>query len=359
MSDITNSKKCEYIADKISHDIKAGCFGESGQRFISVRRLAKEKNISLVTAQKVLNILKARGIVQIFGSSSYITKGRISKDSPLYKALMENSFNTNRLIGIHVPKIDNPFFDAFLQKSVSAIYSKGYSPIIMCSNKNPEIEKQILSDFISLGVSGVISYSNDDGSLTEVYKNYILPIIYDEHKASVIATKNKTISKRIADYLIEMGYEYFMYIGLDAPDDVRRTAYIHELSSRGISADVLFLKDDAEYSIPYYVEQKIKNAKKPLGIFCYHDLIATQILLCCNRLEIKVPQEVGIVGFDNWSITKQLKPTLTTVSYSFKKLADSTVDRLIYSIENDKDIAPDINDSMDYILHMRQSTKRK
>ena len=54
----------------------------------------------------------------------------------------------------------------------------------------------------------------------------------------------------------------------------------------------------------------------------------------CKRLGRRIPQDVGIVGFDDLSIATNLSPSLTTVQYRIASMPDMTVKLMIDCIQN-------------------------
>jgi LacI family transcriptional regulator len=63
------------------------------------------------------------------------------------------------------------------------------------------------------------------------------------------------------------------------------------------------------------------EAEKPDGIFCGNDQIARGVVDALRERGIKVPEDVSVVGFDNWEIVAaQTRPPLTTVDMELKEL---------------------------------------
>lgn len=64
-----------------------------------------------------------------------------------------------------------------------------------------------------------------------------------------------------------------------------------------------------------------RAAERPDGIFCGNDQIARGVIDALRERGIKVPQDVSVVGFDNWEIVAaQTRPPLTTVDMELKEL---------------------------------------
>ena len=366
---MARNSKSQILFSQIKQEITNGNFGYSGERFLTVRELAAKYNVSLVTSQKVIKLLSTSGIITLYGKTYFITNGKILPKSHLQSRLHENQ--NNKLIGIHFPKYNNPFFSALLDEVSKSIYKQGFSPVVMCSNQNVEQEKRILESFIKIGVCGVISCPNNNESelLKNQYENYPLPLVFlaeqcsskDIHFAGV---DNNACAKHVAHHLIEMEYKNFIYIGAesDKTTDKRCDAFVKALSDNGYAVpkeNIIYLSDNENFTIPYSVKQHIKSQEKPLGIFCFHDIIAVAIIMLCEKIGLKIPEEVGVVGFDNLPIAKQCRPMLTSIAYRFDKMAESAVALLLQKISNKSNTGLKPHDFVNHSLKIRDSSRKK
>lgn len=361
--------KYAIILNEIRAEIENGIFGNSGDKFLSVRNLAEKYSVSLVTAQKIIKQLSEIGVITLYGKAYYITIGKMFPASQLKARIENNRKSTDKLIGIHIPKLNNPFFSALLDEVVKSIYNIGYRPVIMCSNRNPNNEKTILEDFIDMGVCGVISCTSNNEILKNRYNNYPLPLVFlannfSSDKVDFVEVDNKACGRHVALHLMDMGYENFIYIGPESEknSDKRGKAFVETIKEAGFDfqqENIIYVADDESFAIPYSVSQHIKNCKKPLGIFCYHDIIAVGVIMLCENSGLNIPEEVGIVGFDNLPIAKQCRPTLSSISYRFDKMAEVSVNMLMQKINFETDSNIQTGDFVNHALKIRNSSRKK
>ena len=365
-----SNNKSEKISQTVSEELLRGVYGKPGEHFISLRELSKLKNISLVTAQRTVNKLREERLLYLYNRSYYITTGRMSAKSELFKAIEKRTANSYDLpiIGVHFPKINNEFFSTLLKEVVRFICEAGYLPAVMFSEGKLELEKEILQRFISLGAKGVITCPNDDKSLKNIYNIYPLPVVYLAKRSSFynsnyVAVDENTSSGHVAKHFVDMGYESFMYVGFEqnVDKDYRMDSFKSELKKLGRTIppeNIILLKDTDKFTVPGFVSSIISSVKKPLGVFCYHDLIAIELLIAAKKQNLRVPEDVGIVGFDNLAIAAKHSPTLSTVGYRFDTMAGSAVKMLIEIIgENEYTSKPPV--LVRYALHIRESSRRK
>ena len=67
------------------------------------------------------------------------------------------------------------------------------------------------------------------------------------------------------------------------------------------------------------------------GIFASSDLIAAQLLQVCHNLNIDVPSQMKIVGFDDVNIASLTTPPITTIHQPIKEMAKMAVELLVRS----------------------------
>jgi len=90
------------------------------------------------------------------------------------------------------------------------------------------------------------------------------------------------------------------------------------------------------------------------GIVCGSDQIARGVLEVLREHEVRVPQDVGVVGFDNWDVMVEAsRPQLSSVDLSLNDIGRTAAQLLLKAI--DEDVAPGIH-QIDCQLMPREST---
>lgn len=327
--------------------IRNGELGKSGERFPTVRELAEQEKISLVTAQQIMAELKKRGLVEYYKKNNYLIYGRIGKKSPLIKAKPM----PEKLIGIHISNIKSPFFSRLVREIEENAAEAGYRCITATSSYNMEEEKEILSMFRRLNVSGVISTpgTGTDAETIELYRSYCLPYVFIGYRffkelgADSVMVDNFAAGEQVANHFINEGYKKFVYIGLgelENFEDPRLGGFRSGLEKAGtfiLEENIIRVSANELARFKTRLRSIVFAATEPVAVFCYHDLIATQVLKFCEEYGLDVPGRVAIAGFDNLEITKQVTPQLTTVKYNVNKMAETAVKMLIETMKGKKE----------------------
>ncbi len=116
----------------------------------------------------------------------------------------------------------------------------------------------------------------------------------------------------------------------------RYKAYKTVLEENGIplNEEKVFMIDSCDYHRAYrFFSDYVKSGKKlPQAISCANDLLAMAVLKVCMENKINVPEQLKIVGFDNYYVTEYSKPSITTVKNCADALGAEAVARLIRGV---------------------------
>ncbi len=72
---------------------------------------------------------------------------------------------------------------------------------------------------------------------------------------------------------------------------------------------------------------------RPDAIFCLNDVCTTQTLLVAKEMGIKVPDELGIVGFSNNPLSAYIEPTITAIEQPVREMGRTAMSLLLDHIE--------------------------
>ncbi len=323
-------------------DIKAGKYGLSGARFISVRRFSKQNNIAFATAYKIFCELKNDGYLYLLGNTWYITYGVADKNS----ALLKNK--TNKIIGFHAREINNDYISKIIEQISKYLSEKGIKLIISVSGNAAEKEREILNEFINMHAMAVINFATTNRKLYNFYKRYPLPMAFIGRKIGDtnmpnIRINNYESGKHLVDHLLSFNYTELFYIGPDYYDDNennRLSGFLNELNQKGIefnSDRIIKFTPDKEINLSHFINEIRELQKtKRVGLFCYNDLFAVNILSLLKKNNIKVPERVGIIGYDNLPVGRYTTPALSTISYNYSDIAKAAVDVVLQIYEGKK-----------------------
>ncbi|MCM8785496.1 MAG: LacI family transcriptional regulator [Candidatus Omnitrophica bacterium] len=224
------------------------------------------------------------------------------------------------------------------------INKKNYHLLIGCSYKKSDLEEKLLEEFYYRKVDGIILIS-----VGKRYKNKFLERLVEINFPIVSYTKIEglDIDYVSTDYfyggylggkhLIECGYKKIGFLGCALTDlsiKERFEGFKKALVDYKYSIDeknfiILKSMEDEEIlkSCEYILESEID------GIFAENDITALTLLQFAMRKGKKIPEELGIVGFDDIQFSKIYPLSLTTIKQPIEKISKEIFKILIKKIE--------------------------
>lgn len=310
----------------------------------------------------IVDVAKVAGVTPTTVSRVINNRGYISEKTKIkvFEAMKELNYQPNEIarsltkkktntIGVIVPHISHPYFSKLISNLENQASKKGYKIILCNSKEEAEKEQEYLDMFKSNRVAGIVLCSgNVDASEINVGDTPIVLLEKNfEEGYFGIQCDNYQGGKLATEHLIECGCKSLLHfsgvIGEDMPADNRERAFIETCEKNSIQHFVkkcdLSIYNDMNYY--NYIKETLINLPKIDGIFASSDLIAAQVIQVCNELNIRIPQDVKLVGFDDVEISKLTTPTITTIRQPIKemaKLAVELIDSKYNGIEIEKQI---------------------
>jgi DNA-binding LacI/PurR family transcriptional regulator len=99
--------------------------------------------------------------------------------------------------------------------------------------------------------------------------------------------------------------------------------------------------------------KRIQNGLKVDGIFGRNDMSACVAMSAVKRMNLKVPEDISVIGFDNSSIGRFCSPKLTTMEMQQEEISHAAIDMLQMIIEGSES---DLRASFKTNLILREST---
>lgn len=255
---------------------------------------------------------------------------------------------SSRLIAVILPDIENPYFSRLLSEVEQLCVKNGYTMIFFNSNGDSEKEKEIVTKMMARQADGMLI------CMTRI-KSEMIPVIKTANFPVVVMTRNINGLDSVAinhleggrlaaDYLIENRCEQFFFFGLK--DDEKFTGFYNELLKKKVPKSKIKIFGDKNWYFNNYAQaselmdkfmQEQKTSTEKTGLFCINDLSAVQAINAANRNNIKIPEKLNIVGFDNTMLCDMTFPALTSINQPLDKIAAKSFEILCQKIKEKKE----------------------
>ena len=312
----------------------------------TLKEIADKLNLSISTVSRALNdhpdiSLKTKNKVQELASElNYI---------PNIFARGFRAHKTN-IIGVIVPNITHYFTTTLIRGILQEASFQGYRVIVSESNDDVKKQTEMLNTMIQFGVDGVLmslsKMTKDIDSILRVM--HTLPLILFDKASNKIPCTQVVINEEEAAYdavehLLNIGKKRIAIIKESENSynsEKRYSGYLRALKEHQIPIDkkIILSVDNISLTQGKRMASILMSLKhKPDAIFAITDSAAIGVIKTLKKLNIKIPDEIAVVGFSNSIRSTIIEPQLTTVDQPGQKIGATAVKYLIEEINNPND----------------------
>lgn len=309
---------------------------------VTIADIARELNTTPATVSRALS--NHPGISDKTKKSVHETATQLNyKRNRIASSLRSGK---THLIGVIIPSAEINFFGSVVHGIESVANTQGYNVLLYQSNESREFEEKGLESFLSARVDGIlISIAKDtiDYSHLKEIKARGIPIVFfdranddlgidsvviDDYKGAFMAT----------DHLIAKGYKRIAHIS--GPQHLKN--FYDRL--KGYMGALQANKIKVETSLIYNGNISIESGKEgvrhfwsmqnpPDAIFATEDFTALGAIGELKEKGIRIPEDVGVIGFANELFGDHITPRLSTVDQQTIQMGKSSLNLLVDLIE--------------------------
>jgi LacI family transcriptional regulator len=326
----------------------------------TIRDVANAAKVSTSTVSHVINQTRyvsqetRQRVLQAMAELNYIP-------NHLARSLRNNQTLT---IGVLVPNCANPFFAEILLGIEVACFDLGYNIIMGNAHDDPERELQYIDVLLARQADGLILISTGayKESLQRLRSNNT-PVVMVDRSAGIsnvdeIFTANKQGGQLATNYLLSLGHTRIGCITGPShltPGAERVAGYYEALQMAGRDIDeMLVVAGDFQHESGYRAcQQLLKLPSPPTAIFACNDLMAVGVLCAVHEAELRVPEHISVIGFDDIPLASYTVPRLTTIVQPARELGRLAAKHLIARLQGER--VPPIQEQLPVKLVERDS----
>jgi LacI family transcriptional regulator len=227
----------------------------------------------------------------------------------------------SKTIGLIIPYLYDPFFANCAHAVTTVAKEHGYSVIITTTDENPETEYLQAEQMLQRHVDGlvVIPAQRLHSRLTRAMFGRTPVVAFDrpvsDPAIDVVLVQNTAGSRRITDHLIEHGHKRITFMGLSRKlftINARFLGYRRAMQDAGLEDDAFFGCDSQDDTLRK-LEAKLQGPDAPTAFFTSNTLATRYVLASLLTLGVKMPQDLALVGFDDFDLADLTSSPLTVV----------------------------------------------
>lgn len=249
------------------------------------------------------------------------------------------------ILGVVVANNANPFFSTVVKGIERAASNRGYNIILKDSDEDPDKEKEAIEIMLAEQVDGLLvsPVNSQESNIPEVAEG--LPfvafarhfkslntdfVLIDDLKGGYLAT----------NHLIESGYRDVALLNgpmneLSAQE--RLEGYKKALKEAGREPNSNLIYDGIlTMEQGYEVGKTILNSShSPDAVHTFSDFVALGFMKAVKEKSLRVPEDIGIVGFDDIAFCSYSRVPLSTIRVPIKRIGQEAVKILLDRIQSE------------------------
>lgn len=300
------------------------------RRFATITDVAKAAGVSRATASRVLSgseypvseELRAR-ILQAAQELNY-------RPNALARGLKKEG---RAVIGVIVPSLSNPFYSELVEGIKDIAYGEQFVVLLAPTDGRVQREEQLLNALIEQRVRGIaVALAFGAAKFARAIQGSGVHVVaFDEQGEGIpgdcVAVDYREGARAAAEYLLALGHRRIGFVTAPLARANRRQileGYREAHEQAGLPVDeALVAEAESEYQYGRHVyeldvggqltERLLQMDDPPTAIMANNDLMAMGVLQKLYEKNIRIPEEMSVVGFDDIAIARMTSPPLTTV----------------------------------------------
>lgn len=305
------------------------------------RVIANSPRISERTKEKVREAMKELGYHPNFNA-----RNLANKKTNTIGLVMPNSANKT---------FQNPFFPEVIRGISTKAHQLDYGLYLSTGQTEEEIYEEVEDMVQGKRVDGIIlMYSKvNDKVMNFLYKEkFPFTVIgrpYDVSMADVTFVNNDNFkaAKTVTEYLLLLGHKQIAFVGgnldtvvtIDHMEGYKQALVNAEIPLR---EDYLVFHEELQEGGQEAVIDLMSLAERPTALIVADDIMTFGVMRMLNEMEVKVPDDISIISFNNVMISELSSPPMTTVDINIFRLgfeaANCLVDKIIHPLTEAKHV---------------------
>jgi DNA-binding LacI/PurR family transcriptional regulator len=306
----------------------------------TIRDVATHAGVSPATVSRVLNnypFLKPEVRQKVLNGIAALgyERNRVAQRLRATRSLV---------IGIIVADITNPFLSTIMATVEAFFFERGYSVLMSNTASNPQKELDYLSMMENEAVAGliVVPTSENVNRIAELAEKGLPIVVIDRRMANLsldcVLSDNVEGARIAVEHLIRLGHERIAHIGgplhLSSGRE-RLQGYREAMRDAGIAVNEGWIRvGNHMYESGYQNTLAILAEHHELtALFIENNMMSLGALTALHDRNMRIPDDIAVVGFDDVSWSTILNPPLTVIAQATTDIGNQAAALLLERIE--------------------------
>lgn len=312
----------------------------------TIKDIARKLNISISTVSRAIrnasdvNSDTKKAVMALTEELNY-------QPNRLALGLKQKQTNT---IGVIVPNLD--YVLSMMVRGIDEVaLEAGYTVMVCQSNESFGRElvntRRLLESLVDGFIISVSSETKSFEHFKKIQERNIPMVVFDRVTPDLIAPSvrldNENAGFIATEHLLEQGYKRIAILA--GPKNLgisnsRMDGYLNALKKYKIKKDNdLIIHCDFNQDYAFFATQELLAMKKrPDAIFTISDRMAIGAMLAIKKKGLRMPEDIGLVGFNNEPVVSLVTPQISSVDMSSFELGKAAAKLFIETMHNNEDM---------------------
>jgi LacI family transcriptional regulator len=306
----------------------------------------------------VLDVAKLAGVApitvsRVINNAGYISQGTKEK---VEAAIQELGYVPNTLarglrskrthtLALVVADITNPYFTSMARGVEDVAGSNDYTVIYCNTDESEAKEDKYANILVQRQVDGVLLVPACGNARTVRYldSNHINVVVLDrrisEKETNLVCSDSENGARELTEHLLKLGHEKIAII--TGPDNVststdRVVGYRQALQYAGLSENEQVYYGGFNQQTGYEsTKVAMRSSQNPTAIFAANNFILIGVVKALRELNLRVPEDVSVVGFDDFPESMLIEPFFTVAIQPAYEMGQKAAELLINRINGE------------------------
>ncbi len=301
---------------------------------VTLKVLAARLNLDPATVSVVLNNVPGRSIPET-------TRERIrtmARELNYHPSYIARSLRNRRtmMVGILTPVLSEGYHSEVMNGIFAQLIEQDYFNFIATHRHRPELVEKYPAMMASRGAEGILAID------THLTGPLSVPAVSIAGHRTIPGVTNVLLDHRVAarltlQHLYDLGHRRiaFMHGHPDSSDaDIRWECLVAEARELGLEIErdltIHISEDLTTPELGYPVAKRlIENKRRFTAIVCFNDVAAIGVIRALHDAQIRVPEDVSVIGFDDVPYAAFHSPRLTTIRQPLSEMGALAASLLI------------------------------
>lgn len=306
---------------------------------MDIREIARRAKVSTATVSRAINRVPtvdpqlAKRVWKVVDELGYYPNTQA-------RALV---LGRTRIFGLIVSEITNPFFPEIVQTFENLAVENNYEILLTSTVHDPKRMESSVRRMIERRVDGVaiLTFGMED-TLIEHLRDRKVPLVFVDVGPDVPGIANIRINylngiRQAVQHLAALRHARIAFISgpMHLKSAIaRRDAFKTSMAEIGLSSDLIVAGDHKMEGGMKAFHELHNSSNPPTAVLCSNDMTAIGVMREAYDQNVRIPDDLSVVGFDDIHLTEFTIPPLTTVQMSQHELAKIAFKALLNEVED-------------------------